>query len=338
MSDKIERERVQEGGFGLGLALLLFVVDHIPNFHLPLWANMALGIVAVTLMAYAVLPRRFGRLSVTPAMVLIFVCAVGLVGGLVVQFWPKKETTPAVQSGGVHALVSPPAPKPLAMALATPVTPPKPSIASAPGSGYRDAGNSRLMRHPKDGVEFSDTSAGLSGETHSAKSHKAAPPRMIPVGPIECDLTGSEGSPLAWGTSPGKPTEIIGFQVRSKNTTQDPVDIEQAEIRSDITNQTIALGYNEGGQPVSVSSRVLLPSAAFILVSRADDFPRMIAERFRVEFGRLTFITKINGKIHELHFSQEEVDSWLDLIERSRRASERQVPGIMGQPSTVPKS
>lgn len=153
-------------------------------------------------------------------------------------------------------------------------------------------------------------------------------PSTAASGPIVWNFT--EGaSPIAFSGGTGDPLWADAFQLPGENVTDDPVSIDDAFVRSDVTMQILpfqAVG-GPGGTLLPVNGSVIIPHGKFILIAAIPSVdPKrsqgIIAEQLRVSFRAFTVIIKYdNGKEIVLHFPSHDVDELISNSEKVVRAA-----------------
>jgi hypothetical protein len=146
------------------------------------------------------------------------------------------------------------------------------------------------------------------------------------TGPIE--WTFHDGaSPVAFSAAVGEPLWADAFQFSGQNKTDEPISIVKAFVRSDITLRELALQFTggPGGSLLPAEGSEIISHGRFHLVAfiPPNDPKRtegILAEKFRVDFHRFTFILQYDGdKFIKQHYSADEVDKLISIGEAVNR-------------------
>ena len=145
----------------------------------------------------------------------------------------------------------------------------------------------------------------------------------------------SPGSPIQFYKPPDGPFAISGFHLIGTSTSDYPIPIKAAFIRSDITNQIVPFKFGIPGGDLIASDATIEPRARLIMIGTipATDEERkrgISLDRFRKEFGRFTFVfAYADGRKFEKSFSAPEVESLISKADRELTALRSQPPGVI---------
>jgi len=152
-------------------------------------------------------------------------------------------------------------------------------------------------------------------------------------GPILWDFD-SGNAPLGVSRRFGGPLWIDAIQITGRNRSADPISLENAFVRSDLTNRKLQLKYVIDGDQVSLDHASIIPQGTFILVSvlpsTDENYSQgVVVDEFRAEFERFTFVVEYGGQKVVRRFSSSEVDEFLAQADRETRENlNRPLPGI----------
>jgi len=149
---------------------------------------------------------------------------------------------------------------------------------------------------------------------------------------------------------------VLGFQAHGKNTSTDPVSEFSGFIRSDITNaeRPIYLAAQEprpSGQP-PLGPQLMFPTSpdqTFGIPGLADfdigTFDKAISEAgkdgdalsdFLRNFGAFTLILKYDGATLERHFTLDQIEAQVALLEKQSKPLDSSVPRVTRKPTATP--
>jgi len=132
----------------------------------------------------------------------------------------------------------------------------------------------------------------------------------------------------------GQEPRIVGFGAHGKNNSSEPINDFDAYLRSDTTNETLPIYIVAAEASAANVCTMALPTlpkdtlgipafADFDIVSYGKPFPinvlnadAMPLSKFLNEFVPFTVVMKYDGKDYERHFSKEEVDRQIALLEK----------------------
>lgn len=141
-------------------------------------------------------------------------------------------------------------------------------------------------------------------------------------GPIQWKF--DVNSPIAHSRRYGEPLWILGFFIKGKNISDDPLSSVTAYIRSDVTNERVDLDFVHRGSPVPTKNFTVPPHGDFQLTKFLPSSDQrytngMVLDSFRVAFRRFTLVFECNGTQYVKHFSEQEVFHFLSVADRATR-------------------
>jgi hypothetical protein len=153
-------------------------------------------------------------------------------------------------------------------------------------------------------------------------------------GPVRWVLD-SPGSPIQFWRPSDAGIAVSGFHIIGTSTSDYPVPIKAAFIRSDITNEIVPFKFGIPGGELQASDATIEPHGKLIMIGtiKATDEERkrgLSLDRFRKEFGRFTFIFEYgDGRKFEKSFSEPEVESLIAKADREQTALRSKPAGVV---------
>jgi hypothetical protein len=151
----------------------------------------------------------------------------------------------------------------------------------------------------------------------------AIPTSAIPADPIIWDFDNSAKPTYFLGLVGGRGdvTYVTSFQGKGQNNSGQPLLKISGYVRSDITNDVFPLFMNIGGNSVEPGATKGVPRDQSFMIT--VPFPRILAQKFLVDFAKFTFVFEYDGNRSERRFAAEQIE---ELIIRFERETRRDLP------------
>jgi hypothetical protein len=147
------------------------------------------------------------------------------------------------------------------------------------------------------------------------------------------DTARGKGYFLDMQKRPGEEIVIAGFGARGKNTTADPITDFDGYLRSDKTNQTLPIYIMAANAAIANACTITIPSlpkdtlgipalADFAISTSKKplfvntSYEGLSLSQFLNEFVPFTIVMEYDGKKHQRHFTREEVDRQVAILEK----------------------
>jgi hypothetical protein len=143
------------------------------------------------------------------------------------------------------------------------------------------------------------------------------------LGPITWDFDAAM-PPFGVSRGRGEPLWIDAFQITGHNRSDDPINVQSAFVRSDVTNRTLPLTFAVRGEQVPLNEASITPQGSFILVAiipstDARKTQGIMVDEFRSEFERFTFVFEYNGQKLVKHFKENDGEAFINKADRETR-------------------
>jgi hypothetical protein len=146
-------------------------------------------------------------------------------------------------------------------------------------------------------------------------------------GPMQWDFD----FPLSLSRTPNGPVTVGGFQISGHNTSDNPIRVKAAYIRSDITSHVVPLVVGIPGGNLDASEAVIKPSAEVRFWGDYPGGPRPAPiDRVLEEFGRFTFVFEYeDGRVYRKNFGPGDIGTMISTLDKRARDTADKGPGVI---------